>query len=48
MSRRMTGNNNLHLLRENKLTCDPSPGGGAGAGGETPYDALEDIEPFFF
>ena len=23
----------------------PVPGGG---GGETPYDALEDIEPFFF
>ena len=44
MSRcRMTGNNNLHLLRKKELTCDPSPGGG---GGETPYGALEDLEPF--
>ena len=51
MSRcRMTGNNNLHLLRQKELTCDPSPGeGGAGwgGGGETSYDALEDLEPFF-
>ena len=51
MSRcRMTGNNNLHLLREKELTCDPSPGeggAGGGGGGETSYDALEDLQPFF-
>ena len=35
--------NNSSLLREKELTCDPSPGGR----GETPYDALEDLEPFF-